>query len=124
MESTEVKTVEQAIRPYLTDEQVELISMVLGLSLDSFELDQLDDLATALAVAGELAKKAASVHRKHQVPWSSMCWVARLPGGVKDMKDTQDKLAMMLGPLFVDVIRQEKPARGCGLPNFEPANIE
>ena len=124
VETVEVKTVEQTIRPHLTDKQVEFITTVLDRGLESFKLDDLDDLATALSVAGELATKAAIVHRKQQVPWMSMCWAARLPGGVKDMAATQDKLEQMLGTLFVDLIRQEKPKRGCGLPNFEPAKIE
>lgn len=123
VETVEVKTVEATVRPHLTDAQVELIRTVLGMSLESFKLEDMDEIATALSVAGELAKKAASVHRKHQVPWSAMCWAARLPCGVKDMLATQEKLEKMLGPLFVNLIRQEKPVRGCGLPNFEAAQI-
>lgn len=111
-------------RPTLTEGEAALVVQVFT-GLFRFGMgvhpNELEAAGAVLDVAANMCRKAAEIHRDLQVPWSSMCWAARLPAVMKQMKTSQDLLEQMLGILHIDLIRQERPVRGCAMPNFHPA---
>lgn len=110
----------------VTDSQIDLAADLLTDALPGglgAHVDELLEYEIVYQLMSNMCRRAAEVHAGLQVPWPSMCWSAHLPSATSHLGSTQDKLEILLGPLGVDVVRQDNWKKGAALPNFRPATI-
>lgn len=105
----------------LTDAEVATVVQVYS-NLFAFGLglhpDEMDSAASILDVAAGLLKRCAEIKRGYQVPWQSMCYVARLPAASKHIHETEPLMSRMLSELGISVLSPTRVGRGCALPGF------
>jgi hypothetical protein len=116
---------EKKPRRELTAAQADLIEDLLvnqlpgGIGAHPAELLELE---TVYLVMSNLCRRAAEKHQGLEPNWKQFCEAALLPPAVNQLCRTQDIIERLLGPLGIDLVRQDNQRKGAALPGFRVAN--
>jgi len=84
---------------------------------------ELLELETVYLVMSNLCRRAAEKHQGLEPNWKQFCEAALLSPAVNQLCRTQDIIERLLGPLGIDLVRQDNPHKGAALPGFRVANV-
>jgi len=98
---------QKVVRTMLTDENVVFLNELLTLiSYKGKGPEFYKECSFLLRVASDMLALASDLHASDvQVPWNSACWAARLAPKLSEVDRTADSMALILGPLHIDVIK-------------------